>query len=193
MKRIGIFGGSFNPTHKLHKEIAEYLIQQEIVDKIIFVPTGNGYPKKELIPLKYRIKMLEMEFGKDMHYEISDFEDQKSCVYTYQTLDHFHSLYPDSKIYFIMGTDNLNEIDTWQRYSYLLENYFFIVVKRDGYDSTQMEEKLEQYKSHFLFVEVPFNQVSSTRIRENLRNGESVEKELSKSVLNYIKTEKLYL
>lgn len=63
--KIGIFGGSFNPPHKAHFQIAKEILNQGLVDRIIFVPTGNRYNKKDLIPNKYRYEMLKMMTRKE--------------------------------------------------------------------------------------------------------------------------------
>ena len=63
--RIGIFGGCFNPPHKMHIEIATSLIKQGMLDKVIFVPTGNNYTKAELVDIKHRIAMLDLVVDKE--------------------------------------------------------------------------------------------------------------------------------
>ena len=86
--KIGIFGGAFNPPHKMHKEIAINLLEKGYVDKIIYVPTGNNYNKPGLLDGKHRIEMLEIMF-KDINLkvEVSDFE-VKGSLYTINTLNH---------------------------------------------------------------------------------------------------------
>ena len=87
--KIGIFGGSFNPPHKMHKEIAIELIKKHYVDKVIFVPTGSKYKyKNNLLSDKVRLEMLKLMCN-DNNLEVSNYELKDDVVYTYETLNHF--------------------------------------------------------------------------------------------------------
>ena len=91
--KIGIFGGSFNPPHKMHKKIAKILIKKGYVDKIIFVPTGLKYEyKTNLVSNEKRVEMLSLMIGKERNMSISEYELQPNPVYTYETLKHFKKL-----------------------------------------------------------------------------------------------------
>ena len=88
--KIGIFGGSFNPPHKMHKKIAKVLIKKGYVDKVIFVPTGMKYEyKTNLISNKKRVDMLSLMIEKEKNMAISKYELQQKPIYTYETLKHF--------------------------------------------------------------------------------------------------------
>ena len=88
--KLGIFGGSFNPPHKMHEDIALQLINKHYVDKIIYVPTGSKYRyKNNLLSDSDRLKMLELIVSKYDNFTVSDFELKKEEVFTYQTLKHF--------------------------------------------------------------------------------------------------------
>ena len=160
--KIGIFGGSFNPPHNMHQDIANGLIKKGYIDKVIFVPTGNRYDKRELVEAKERYHMLQLICNKDE--QVSDFEITNNLVYTYQTLDYFKNLYINDEILFIVGADNLAELDTWKRYKYLLENYKFLVVKRKG---ENVEELLKRYNfsPNIIITDIKMKNISSTMIR----------------------------
>ena len=111
--KIGIFGGCFNPPHNMHKRIAQDLVKQEYLDKVIFVPTGNNYNKKELIDIDYRIDMLNFVIDRDI-MDVSDISKDVNYQYTFEVLDYFKGKYPQAEIYFICGTDNLNEFNKWK-------------------------------------------------------------------------------
>ena len=133
--KIGIFGGSFNPPHKMHKEIAKELIKKGYVDKIIFVPTGSKYEyKNNLESNEVRYTMLSLMCCKEKDITISKYELQDKPIYTYQSLDHFQRRYKDDEVYFICGTDNLSYMDQWKRGKYILENYKILVIKRETDD-----------------------------------------------------------
>ena len=188
--KIGIFGGSFNPPHNMHQDIANGLIKKGYIDKVIFVPTGNRYDKKELVEAKERYHMLQLICNK--YEQVSDFEITNNLVYTYQTLEHFKNLYINDEILFIVGADNLAELDTWKRYKYLLENYKFLVVKRKG---ENVEKLLKRYNfnPNIIITDIKMENISSTMIRNLLKNGsKEVYKYVNKRVIEYIMDKRLY-
>lgn len=190
--KIGIFGGSFNPPHKMHEAIARELIEQHFVDQIIFVPTGNKYQKKELIDGKKRLAMLEIIASKNKYFHVSDFELGNELKYTYQTLEYFKTLYPNDEIYFVLGADNLEDIKNWRKKDWLLENYRFLVINR-GNNRIKLENEYQKYRNHIQFVPMLESELSSTQIRYLLKNNsEKVKNELDSDVFLYMKAYGLY-
>ena len=189
--KIGIFGGCFNPPHRKHKKIAEELIEKGYVNKVIFVPTNNEYPKDELATFQNRYHMLQLTVGQSKDILISDYEKDKPKK-TYQVLDFFQKNYKEDEIYFLCGSDNLSEFTTWENYSYILENYHLLVIPR--------EEKIEfskvqlPYKNHITIVDSTYDDISSTKIRKWIKEGkmELLDSYLDPSVLTYIKEKRLY-
>ena len=139
--KIGIFGGCFNPPHKMHEKIVKELLN--ILDKIIVVPTGGNYNKKDLVKPIDRYNMLKLVFD-DKRIEVSDYELDKT-PYSYQTLDYFQSIYPNDTLYFITGSDNFQKIESWKNWEYLLKQYHFIIVKRGEYKLNISNKKVEFY------------------------------------------------
>lgn len=190
--RIGIFGGSFNPPHKMHEHIAHVLLEQNFVDKIIFVPTGNKYQKKELIDGIYRYQMLKIIVSKNEQYEVSDYELKNELTYTYETLKHFEKQYPNDEIYFVLGADNLADIPNWKNYQYLLERYHFLVINR-GNRKKELEQIFMEYQNHIHFVPMEEDSLSSTKIRYWVKaHDKEALFELDSDVLEYIAENKLY-
>lgn len=181
--KIGIFGGSFNPPHKMHKNIATYLIEKGYIDKVIFVPTGSKYKyKNNLLPDEVRLMMVELMIEDQDNQRASSFELKENVVYTCDTLKHFSELYPNDTIYFICGTDNLTYVDKWKNGEYLLENYKFLVVKRSTDEIDGILKRLKKYKDNFIIADMPMEEISSTMIREGLANQD-------KNVINYLDRE----
>ena len=88
--KIGIFGGCFNPPHKMHKKIAIELIKKHYLDKVIFVPTGSKYKyKNNLLSDNVRFEMLKLMCEDNNALEVSNYELKDQVVYTYETLDYF--------------------------------------------------------------------------------------------------------
>lgn len=191
--RIGIFGGSFNPPHKMHYNIGKELIRMGYIDKVIYVPTGSKYIYKDnLVDDSDRYNMLSIMIEDDERFIVSDFELRNRNVYTYETLDYFQKTYPNDEIYFILGTDNLSYIDQWEKGEELLLNKKFLVVKRKTDDINLLLDKYQKYRSNIIVSEVLESDVSSTDIREKLQKKEEVLDFLSEGVYNYILENKLY-
>lgn len=191
--KIGIFGGSFNPPHKMHKEIAIELIKKHYVDKVIFVPTGSKYKyKNNLLSDKVRLNMLELMCKDTNNLEVSDFELKDDVVYTYLTLNYFKNKYKDDEIYFICGTDNLSYIDKWKRGEYILSNNKILVIKRNTDNINALLDKYKDYKDNIIVTDIKENEISSTKIREMIYNNKRVKNYLDNKVLDYIIRNKLY-
>ncbi|HIS86903.1 MAG TPA: nicotinate (nicotinamide) nucleotide adenylyltransferase [Candidatus Caccenecus avistercoris] len=188
--KIGIFGGSFNPPHVMHKNLALYLIKNKYLDKVIYVPTGNKYVKKDLIDVKYRLEMLKLMVEDIKDLEVSAYERKKALIYTYQTLDYFKKLYPNDEIYFVCGSDNLREIKSWKNYKYILNNYKLLVVKRSNDDIEEMVGNLKS--KNVIAVNIPCNiPISSSIIRKNIKLNQNFEG-LDLKVKKYIEKKNLY-
>ena len=193
--KIGIFGGSFNPPHKMHMEIAKELLNKHYVDKIIFVPTGSKYEyKHNLVEDKYRLEMLNILTNKDERIIVSGYELKDYVVYTCDTLEYFKKIYNNDEIYFICGTDNLSYIDKWKKGLDILNNYKIIVIKRNSNEISGLLNKYQQYINNIIVASIPLNDMSSTNIRLLIKQNNIIElyKYLDKDIINYIYRNKLY-
>ncbi len=191
--KIGIFGGSFNPPHQMHKKIAQELLQSHVLDKVIFVPTGNSYPKKDLIDATFRLEMLEKMAKNDNRIFVDDYECQKKS-YTYQTLFHFQQKYPKDTIYFILGADNLKELSTWKKEEEILKNYGLIVIRRGDEDITKEIEKYQIKAKEIQIAKIKNENLSSSKIRKLVEEQEieQLNQFLDSEVLDYILKHHLY-
>lgn len=192
--KIGIFGGSFNPPHKMHKKIALTLIEKHYVDKVIFVPTGSKYKyKNNLLSDKVRFEMLKLMCRDNNNLEVSDYELKDNVVYTYETLNYFKNKYKNDEIYFICGTDNLSYIDKWKEGEDILSNNKLLVIKRDTFDINTLLEKYKGYKDNIIVTDIKENEISSTKIREMIYNNKRVNDYLDEKVYLYIRDNNLYM
>lgn len=192
--KIGIFGGSFNPPHNMHKNIAKELIEKGYLDKVIFVPTGMKYEyKNNLLNDKIRVKMLSLMIKDEKNMKISKYELKNKTVYTYETLNYFKKKYKNDEIYFICGTDNLTYMDTWAKGIDILENYKILVIKRDTDDINEIIKRLKKYQQNIIITDIIPNNISSTKIRNMIKDeNKNINNYLDLSVLNYIKRKKIY-
>ena len=190
--KIGIFGGSFNPPHKMHEDMAKFLLDG-YVNKIIFVPTGIYYEyKNNLLSNEHRYNMVKLITDKYECMDVSNFEMKDEVVYTYQTLDYFKLLYPDDEIYFVCGSDNLSYIDKWKRGDYLLKEYKYLVIDRNTNRINDLLEQFQEHKNNIIPVSMELNDLSSTYIRNNVNDKTKIERYLDKDVLKYINENNLY-
>lgn len=193
--KIGIFGGSFNPPHKMHKNIAKSLIKKGYVDKVIFVPTGTKYEyKPNLISNEKRVAMLSLLIEKERNMIISKYELQEKMVYTYQTLRYFKTIYNKDDLYFICGADNFSYIDEWQNSKEILQNYKILVIKRKTDFIKPLLEKYKKYKKNIIITPIKEKTISSTKIRNFFKQNNNIKARLyiDKKVYNYIKENHLY-
>ena len=191
--KLGIFGGSFNPPHNMHTDIANYMINQQYVDKVVFVPTGSKYAyKNNLIEEEHRLNMLEILSNKNENILVSDYELKSEVVYTIDTLRYFKELYPNDEIYFICGLDNFSYIDKWKNGEEILSNYKIIVINRDGNDLDELLVKYNDYKDNIIVSNMEMKDISSTYIRDNIKEFDKVKEFIDEDVLRYIYERELY-
>lgn len=196
--RIGVFGGSFNPPHNAHLSVALDLLNKKLVDKVIYVPNiRNPYHEKKLVLPQERYNMVKLMIEDYPNLEVSDLDIKKDKQnYTYQTLDELKQLYPCDELYFIIGSDNLKEMEFWGNFEYLISTYKFIVTQRDNDDISKIIESksfLKNNKSNFILFNSNDNlKLSSTLIREKLFKSKDVVTFVPQKVYNYIKEKGLY-
>ncbi len=193
MKRIGIFGGTFNPPHIAHSIVAESVRAQLILDKIIFIPSGNP-PLKESIPAEDRLAMANLAFGEDINFEISDIEirDVSEKSFTVNTLRKLKMNFKGEriKLFLIIGADNLLDLPRWKDPELLFEMAEIIVINRPGFDP---EDSKPEFLEKVKFINVPFLEISSSMIREYVRIGRPVKYLVTKEVEEYIEEKNLYV
>lgn len=198
-KAIAIFGGSFNPPLNSHLELAKQILENlNYIEKIIYVPVSTKYNRKSnLIEDAHRYNMLKIMCEDEKNLEVSDIElTYKRQLYTIETLDIFKSKYQKYDIYFIMGTDNLKDLHTWKEPERILRDYKIIALKREEdklEEIIENDELLKKNKSSIIEVKkIKPIKISSTIIRQKIKNGENIEEFLKNGVLGYIFQNELY-
>lgn len=197
-KQIVVFGGCFNPPLNSHFSLAEQLLNEySQIEKIIFVPVNSNYQKGDLIDNKHRYQMLKLVCDKNDKFEVSKIEiEGEKPLYTIETLRKIQEIYPEYEIAFIMGSDNLKELENWKKADELVKEFKIYVLERDK-DNV---EKIIQ-KSNFLkknktaFIKAKNNitsNLSSTFVREKLKEGKSIRYLTPDEVRSYIIKNNLY-
>lgn len=198
-KVIALFCGSFNPPLYSHLSLAEQLLNNDDnIEKIIFVPVSHKYNKSELVEDKHRFNMLKLICDKNVHFEVSDIEFNTSRQpYTFETMQMMQKNYPEYKIRLIIGTDNLKELDSWYEIEKLLSEFKIIVFGRaeDNIGEIIKNHKLlSKYSSSFIITNISLRtNLSSTFVRNEIKNHHSVRYLLPDEVIVYIKNNNLYI
>jgi len=185
--KIGVYVGSFNPPHKGHIKIVNHLINNYL-DKVIVIPTGNYWDKKDLVNINDRINMLKL-------YETENIliDDKNNNIeYTYQILDKLSNEYKKDNLYLIIGADNIVNFDKWKNYEEILK-YNLIILNRDNINITEYLERLNKKDKYVIVNDLPNIDISSTMIRNKIKNNDNdLNEYLDKEVCEYIKEKKLY-
>lgn len=198
-KKIGIFGGSFNPVHMVHLMMAEAARDQFALDQIIFVPTGHA-PHKTFHGNQDQIvrkEMLLCAVSDNPAFSVSEYElEREEISYTYQTLEYFRSEYPEVELYFIVGEDSLYDFETWRSPERILQMAHVLVAARNTTDDSTVKEQAdylqEKLGGTISIIEMPAFAVSSTFIRKQASAGRSVRYLVPDAVNAYIETNELY-
>lgn len=188
--RIGILGGSFNPIHNGHLELAKAVLERGYADEVwlMLSPQNPLKEKSGLLDARLRLEMAKIALEGEQNIRASDFEfSLPRPSYTWRTLDCLKDKYPSYSFSLIIGADNLANFNKWVRPDYILSNYDIIVYPREGYSM----EKPHQCKNliRLDFPKVPW---SSTEIREKLSKGEDVSDMIPPRTLEYIRSKHLY-
>ncbi|MDU2503580.1 MAG: nicotinate-nucleotide adenylyltransferase [Peptoniphilus sp.] len=198
MKKYGIFGGSFNPIHYGHLMICEYIKEEMGLDKVIFIPTGNP-PHKELeLSAKDRYEMVRLAISPNPDFEISDIETTRvKKSYTVDTIRELKKIYKEEKLYFLIGLDSLFQLKTWMKIGDLSQEIEFVVALRPGYlDREEVNKEIDFLRENFgtkiNLIKTPLYEISSTDLRDRIREGKSLRYLIPKKVLDYIEESGFY-
>lgn len=205
MALVGIMGGTFNPIHLGHVNLAKAAYEQFGLDKVIFIPTGHPPHKKGsvIVSDEHRMKMVELAIEDYPYFEASDMEiKREGNTYTYDTLKELKSQNTQDEIYFIIGADSLFNLEKWFKPSEILKMCVMVAADRDDIPEEEFQAKIDYFNEKFSAdirpLKVPMLDISSTEIRNamkdnTLTNADNVNIELIDSkVLSYIQENKLY-
>lgn len=197
--RIGIFGGSFDPVHIEHVNVAKATIRSLALDKLLIMPAYAPPHKKGKIlsPDSDRLAMCQKAFADILKAEVCDYEIKSGGVsYTYLTCRHFKEEYADAELFWLVGTDMLRDFPTWKEPLDILKNATLAVCARaeeDGWVEKERAAFYEKFHTDFAIVEYNGADISSTKIRVLAGAGQSVLAYTGEAVASYIKEKGLYL
>ncbi len=199
-KKLGLFGGSFNPPHNGHLHLAREFRDKLSLDKIVIMP-ANIPPHKSsgaFAEAAERIQMCRLAF-EESFFEVSTMEiNRGGTSYTVDTVRELAEIYPDYTLHLLVGTDMLYYFDKWKDYNKILEQAVLCVIMRHENDEllkmrAYCREVLRDYDDKIQILNTAPYEINSTKIRENVKSGESIAEFLPEKVCDYIKQRGLYI
>lgn len=195
--KIGILGGTFDPIHNAHIDIANIALKQFGLDKVQIMPSPNPphKDKNKITSNFHRINMIKIAINGLENIEYSDFEINKNSItYTADTLHMLTELHPENNYYFIVGSDSIASFMSWYRPDVILKYATLIAVKRDDESSDIMNQKIteieEKYQTKIEIINMKSQSISSSYIRTH--NFEAFQNMVPERVAKYIKDNGLY-
>ncbi|MFM1865184.1 MAG: hypothetical protein RL677_964 [Actinomycetota bacterium] len=186
-KRIGLFGGSFDPIHNGHLAVANQVLSDSLVDEVIFVPVGLPWQKaKPSATAVHRKAMLELVIKDNSKFKLSTKELERDGIsYTIDTVEEFLKEDINLEINLILGVDAARSISTWHQAKELINLVKILVIARG-------EQNPPNLDFDFLFVKMPLVDISSSGVRDNLKKGLAINYLVPKEVATYISDHNLY-
>lgn len=201
-RKLGLFGGSFDPIHRGHVEPVQAARRQLGLERVIYLPTARPphKPKQELAAAQRRYAMVELALLREEGLYVSDHEVTLGRpAYTVETVEHFAERWPDDVLHLLVGSDSFAELDTWHRWRDLVEMVELVVMARPGWNLPDIRPELppeirrrEEAGAVHVVTDVRVD-VSSTDLRRRLARGEEPSVELlPELVVDYIAKYSLY-
>lgn len=194
LKKIGLFGGTFDPVHLGHLIIAESVLDELNLDKIYFIPAHKHAlkPNYKISAANVRVQMLNLAIKDFPYFEVSDIELQSdNTSFTIDTLKRIkdYEKLGDAELYYIIGYDNLGELHLWKEYEKILCLAKLVVVGRSGNFNTDL---IKEHKHKLIFPKTPQIDISSTKIRDNIKSNKPWKSLVLREVNQFIHNQNLY-
>lgn len=193
-KKCGIFGGTFNPPHIGHLEIAKEAKARFGLERVFFVPSFIPPHKdpRSVIDGSHRANMVKLLIEGVPGLMFSDYEISKKTVsYSIDTIRYFETEFPDTKFYFIIGSDAFFYMETWKEYEKVLKIIDFIIYERRDFPPEKIAKKFPGL-ANISWIENRYIHLSSSDIRTAVRGGAGEAEDLGSKVYKYIEQNHLY-
>ncbi|MBR1529483.1 MAG: nicotinate (nicotinamide) nucleotide adenylyltransferase [Oscillospiraceae bacterium] len=197
MRKIGLFGGSFNPPHLGHLHLAEILHDALCLDEVILIPAKKPPHKsdKDYAPAEDRFRMCQLTAESHDWLHTSNFElKQEQVSYTYYTAKYFTENNPEDKFFLLVGSDMLTSFTEWFRWQEILQMVSLACIAREQNEYEKLIPYAENLRQtgEILLVNAESFTVSSTKIRDMLRKNQNCSCYLSEKIVKYIREKNLY-
>jgi len=198
-KKIGIIGGTFDPIHIGHLLLAQTALSQEKLDGIMFLPSGQSYMKIEndVSESFHRLQMVKLAITDNPYFFVSEMEiNRTGNTYTCDTLEQIKQENPLNESFFIMGADCLFMIENWKNPQMIFDNCTILTAVRNGIDSSLIQGRCNyltiKYRAKIRLLSFPETAISSTEIKQLIKDGKSIRYMVPDSVRKYIEDNGLY-
>jgi nicotinate-nucleotide adenylyltransferase len=184
LKKIAVYGGTFDPVHYGHLILAREALEALCLERVIFVPAAASPLKKSgpVASSEIRLSMLRAAIGSEIGFTVDDCELRRPAPsYTIDTVEHIRQRERDAKIYFLIGEDNVTELTKWHRFAELEKMVRFIVLDRTGQPGRHPYQVIHRRID-----------VSATELRKRVASGLSIRYFVPQAVEEIIRHEKLY-
>ena len=195
IKKIGIYGGSFDPIHFGHINLAIEVLENSDLDEILFCPAYISPHKKEkpsVADPEKRLEMTKIALEDINFFSVCNEEIKRGGIsYTIDTISSFrqYEKIGTTDLYLIIGIDNLSEFHRWKDPDKVLDQVKVVVIRRSGYNDRSL---LEKYRNKVTFLESPLIDISATEIREKVLNNQDISDLVPPAVQKIILKEGLY-
>jgi nicotinate-nucleotide adenylyltransferase len=195
VKKLGIYGGAFDPPHLAHEALARAAIEQYALDEIRILPTGQAWHKsRSLTAAEHRIAMAQLAFADIAQASVDIRETLRSgATYTIDTLRELQAEYPQAELFVLMGQDQWQFFPEWHRYQEILQIATILVALRaDSMPATGQKGTENQGKIAYQTIRMPASPISSTQIRRLSQEQQSIDLMVKPAVARYIGAHRLY-
>lgn len=185
-------GGTFDPIHLGHLVLAEQVAEKLKLDQVIFIPCLRSPHKtrQKLSPAKDRFRMTQLALEGNSSFAVSDIElKRKGLSYTVDTLKELKNLYPNSQIYFLTGSDVVDELGAWKDPQRLYRLAKVVIATRPGFDEF---DRRNRFAKKSIVVPITGIDVSSSEIRRRVKKGKSIKYLVPPGVEDHIEKKRLY-
>jgi nicotinate-nucleotide adenylyltransferase len=192
--KIGLFGGSFDPIHNGHLQLANWTKSKLALNRIIFIPAAIPPHKQNLIltDSKHRYRMIQIAIENYSDFEVSNIELKRSGIsYTIDTIFYFKKKFELSKdnLVLIIGADSLIDFPNWKDPAKIIKNCQIVVLQRS---EVNMNRANPGYLRQVMMLQSPLIDISATDIRHRVKQGESIAQFVPPAVEQYISKHSLY-
>ncbi|MDQ6862131.1 MAG: nicotinate-nucleotide adenylyltransferase [Verrucomicrobiota bacterium] len=185
MKKIGIYGGTFDPIHHAHLILARQALEELELERVIFVPAAISPHKLGAAPTdaSARVQMIAAAIQREPRFALDDLElHRPPPSYTIDTVEEFRRRFPQDEIYYLVGSDNLAGLPTWHRFAELEKLVRFVILDRGNVASQSAHLTVRRLVD-----------ISATEIRNRVASGRSVRYLVPQAVAEIIERRALYL
>ena len=185
--RIGIFGGRFDPIHHGHLILAQDVLEHLHLDRVIFLVSAQPPHKAAHAPFEHRYRMVQLAVAGHPAFEASDLEARLDLPRTYTALVLPHLNLEGHEAFFLMGEDQYRHFHAWYQPEEILKRVQIVVLRRPGAERTP-----GPYDAQVRFLESRLVDISSSEIRQRIREGRSIRYLVPPEVRAYIEAHRLY-